>query len=168
MKLSLNLQEAALSTMYLDRYLYYLEQQQSLTSLSVQERSTSAATEFTAPTDTANSNTSSSNQYQGHRIDIQPQQFLPGLSRQQEDIPAETDVSRSSARQSSDTDSGLTAPSCLVLQTARPTQQSPFQPAPVSPTMPEQQEMDVAHSQVSNSSRLVILIIIVTYGGVEV
>jgi hypothetical protein len=66
---------------------YQLEQQQSLPSLSIQQRSISAATEFTSPTDTANSNTnsSSSNQYQGHRNDTQqfePQTILPGLSVQ--------------------------------------------------------------------------------------
>jgi hypothetical protein len=57
----------------------------------------SATTEVTSPTDTAISNTNSSNQYQGHWIDIQPfepQQFLPGLSGQQQYIPTETDINR--------------------------------------------------------------------------
>jgi hypothetical protein len=83
------------------RYLYWISkyqlEQQSLSRLSVQERSMSATTDFTIPTDTANSNTSISNQYQGQQIDIQPfepQQFLPGLSVQRQFIPAETGVSR--------------------------------------------------------------------------
>jgi hypothetical protein len=312
--------------MYRASYLYWiskyqLEQQKPLRSLSIQERSMTAATEFTSPTDTAISNTKSSIQYQCHRIDIlpfEPQIFLPGLSGQQQYIPAETDVSRSmndtvhydnssslphvhhydnqlyqpqqalsgpstqrateaprthffrpletteyntnyssqyqesrnfnqfyqqkqlclpeptkihpirpiarracdiatsntnydhlhqaqahgfmvqqvqlimslprpsvprpivpavtfdttktadSARQSSDTDSGPIVSSSLALPAARPTQQSPLPPASVQPTRPEQQEMHVAPSRVSNSPRLLILHIIVMCGGVEV
>jgi hypothetical protein len=283
---------------------HQMEQQQTLPSLSIQQRSISAATEFTSPTDTASSNTSSSssNQYQGHRNDIQPlqpQQFLPGLSVQQQYIPVYlyTGVNRSmndtiiydyssslpyahyfanqlyqpqpslsgpsthqgteagrthlfmplqtteyntnyssqyqdsrnfnqfyqqqqsclpeqteiqpirpipctlsdvatsninhvhlnqgqanvfmlqqeqpslpclivpgpivpgvtstmytgeSAGQSSDTELGLSVSSRLVFPTARPTQPSPVRPAPVAPARPEQQEIHVAHSQVSN------------------
>jgi hypothetical protein len=69
---------------------HQMEQQQTFSSLSLQQRSISAATEFTSPTDTANSNTNSSVPYQGHRNDIQPlqpQPFLPGLSVQQQFIP---------------------------------------------------------------------------------
>jgi hypothetical protein len=93
---------APLNRMYRASYLYWiskyqLQQQNPLSSLSIQERSMTATTEFTSPTDTAISNTNSSNQYQCHRIDIlpfQPQIFLPGLSIQQY-IPAETAVSTS-------------------------------------------------------------------------
>jgi hypothetical protein len=77
---------------------YQLEQQQALPSLSIQQRCISAATEFTSPTDIANSNTNSSDPYHGHRNDTQqfePQQFLPGLSVQQEYIPGETGVTKS-------------------------------------------------------------------------
>jgi hypothetical protein len=77
---------------------YQLDQQQSLSHLSIQQRSISAATEFTSPTDTANINTNRSNPYLCYRNDIQPfepQQFLPGLSVQQQYIPAETGVNRS-------------------------------------------------------------------------
>jgi hypothetical protein len=291
---------------------YQLEQKQSLPRLSVQERSMSAATDFTIPTDNAIINTSSSNQYQGHRIDIQPfepRQILPGLSVQRQYILANSGVTRSindtlnrdnrislphahhydnqlyqpqpslsgpskqrsteaagthsfrpfetteyntnyssqynesrtfiqihqqqqlclpepteiqpirqialrpcdiatsntnydhlhqaqahgfmlqppslprpsvpgpivpavtsdttntsdSGRHSSGTDSGLTLLSLLALPAVRPIQTST-----VPPARPEQQEMHVARSRVRNSSRLVILQIIVTYGGVEV
>jgi hypothetical protein len=77
---------------------YQLEQQQTLLHLSIEQRSISAATEFTSPTDTANSNTNSSDPYQGYRNDIQPfepQQILTGLSVQRQHIPAETGVSGS-------------------------------------------------------------------------
>jgi hypothetical protein len=62
---------SALNMMYHASYLYWtskyqLEQQKHLSSLSIQERSMSATTEVTSPTDTAISNTNSSNQYQGH------------------------------------------------------------------------------------------------------
>jgi hypothetical protein len=81
---------AALNRMDRERFHYWLsqyqlEQQQTLPSLSIQQRSISAATDFTSTTDTANINTSSSYPYQGHRNDTQqfePQQFLLGLSVQ--------------------------------------------------------------------------------------
>jgi hypothetical protein len=77
---------------------YLVDQEQTFSSLSFQQRSLSAATEFTNPSDTANSNTNSSDPNQGHRNDIQPfqpQQFLGGLSVQRQYIPVETAVSGS-------------------------------------------------------------------------
>jgi hypothetical protein len=73
-----------------------------------------------------------------------------------------------SAGQSSYTDLGQSVSPRLVSPTAPPTQPSPVRPAPVVPARPEQQESHVAPSQVSNQPRLVILHIIVMYGGVEV
>jgi hypothetical protein len=82
-------------------------------------------------------------------------------------VTSDTAITADSARHSSGTDSGLNVSSRIALPAARPTQQPPVPPAPVPPPRPEQQEMHVAPSRVSNSSRLVILHVIVTYGGVE-
>jgi hypothetical protein len=77
---------------------YQLGQQQTLPILSIQHRNILAATEITSPTNTANSNTNSSNPYQGpinYSQQFEPQQCLPGLSVQQQYIPAETGISTS-------------------------------------------------------------------------
>jgi hypothetical protein len=77
-------------------------------------------------------------------------------------VPAVTTDTTNTA--DSGTDSGLAVSSRDVLPAASPTQPPPVPPAPVPPARPEQQEMHVAPSRVSNYSRLVILHIIVTYG----
>jgi hypothetical protein len=76
---ALNRMDPASSRYWLSQH--HMEQQQTLPSLSIQQRFISAATEFTSPTDTANSNANSSNPNHGHRNDTQQfeQQFLPGL-----------------------------------------------------------------------------------------
>jgi hypothetical protein len=67
-----------------------------------------------------------------------------------------------STRHSSGIDSGLNVSSHLASTTPRPTHQSPLPPEPVPPVRPEQQDIHVAPSRVSNYPRLLILII-VTY-----
>jgi hypothetical protein len=89
-----------------------------------------------------------------------PRPSVPGPT-----VPAvttDTTNTADSARHSSGTDSGLNVSSHLALPAARPTQPSPVPPAPESTARPEQQEMHVVLSRVSNYSRLVILHIIVT------
>jgi hypothetical protein len=55
-----------------------------------------------------------------------------------------------SARQSSDTDFGLSVSSRLVFPSEPPTQPPLVRPAPVAPARPEQQEIHIAPSLVSN------------------
>jgi hypothetical protein len=79
-------------------------------------------------------------------------------------VTFDTTNTAGSTRHSSGTDPGLNVSSHLAWTTARPTQQSPLPPAPVPPVRPEQQDIHVAPSRVSNYPRLFILHIIVTYG----
>jgi hypothetical protein len=117
-----------------------------------------------SPCDIATSNIHYDRPHQGRHYGsllLEQQPSLPRPSVPGPNVPAvtsDTTNTSGSGRHSSGTDSGLTLLSLLALPAARPTQ-----PSTVPPARPEQQEIHVAPSQVSNISRLVILHIIVTY-----
>jgi hypothetical protein len=124
--------------------------------------------------DVATSNTNYVHLHQTQACDFMLQQEQPSLPRPILPGPVVPGVTfdamytGDSARQSSYTDLGLSVSSRLVFPTAPPTQPPHVRPAPLVPARPEQQEIHVAPSLVSNSPRLVIIHIIVTYEGVEV
>jgi hypothetical protein len=127
-----------------------------------------------SPCDIATSNITYDRPYQaGHygSLLLQQQQSLPRPSVPGPNVLALTSDNTNTAdsgRHSSGTDSGLNVSSRLALPAVRPTQPSLVPLSPVPPARPEHLEMHVAPSRVSNISRLVILHIIMTYGGVEI
>jgi hypothetical protein len=122
------------------------------------------------PCDVASCNIKYVHLHQAQPYDFMLQQEELGLPRPSVPGPIvptvtfDTTNTADSARHSSGTDSGLNVSSHLAWTTAGPTQPSPVPPAPVPPVSPEQQDIHVAPSRVSNYPRLVILHIIVTYG----
>jgi hypothetical protein len=120
------------------------------------------------PCDVATSNTNYDHLRQAQAYGFMLQQpSLPRPSVPGPIVPAvtsDTTNATDSARHSIGIHSGLNVSSSLDFPTARPTQPSPMTPAPVPPVRPEKQEMHIAPSRVSNSSGLVILHIIATYG----